>query len=275
MAEYDKPPPSYDEAIKQEYGQVGTLAPRPPQRPPAHTPSQPPMPQRPSSYTPPVPSRPSLSSTNPPQDLLNDLYTANEHLPFRYPKGYFCQKCKNCGYKVKYTKYCSTCWNKFYLNDHAYNPNPRLPFRYPKRYYCEKCNNTGAKIKNGKTCKDCYERFAPRNTSNVRQSHDVFGDLFGSTTTTTTYINGAPGGMGMGMGNGPMGMGNGPMGMPPPGTYYMPQQVYQQPPMRVRPGDPRIGGVLCGRCRGSGVVHFFLDEDLCPVCSGLGRILNQ
>ncbi|KAG7193178.1 uncharacterized protein KQ657_000935 [Scheffersomyces spartinae] len=47
------------------------------------------------------------------------------------------------------------------------------------------------------------------------------------------------------------------------------------PPIKVRPGDPRLGGVLCGRCRGSGIVHFLLDEEMCPVCSGLGRIVNQ
>lgn len=46
------------------------------------------------------------------------------------------------------------------------------------------------------------------------------------------------------------------------------------PPLVVKPGDPRLGGILCGECRGSGRVSFFLDEDLCPLCRGLGRIIR-
>ncbi|KAM0787519.1 hypothetical protein ACM66B_003590 [Microbotryomycetes sp. NB124-2] len=42
----------------------------------------------------------------------------------------------------------------------------------------------------------------------------------------------------------------------------------------VRPGDPRIGGRLCYRCGGDGVVMGFLfDQDTCPMCFGSGRIL--
>lgn len=70
-------------------------------------------------------------------------------------------------------------------------------------------------------------------------------DLLFGTTTSTSIV--APGGF--------------PGG--PPGA-----------PMQVQPGDPRIGGILCGRCRGSGRVMVFLDEELCPVCLGLGRIIH-
>lgn len=45
------------------------------------------------------------------------------------------------------------------------------------------------------------------------------------------------------------------------------------PPGRVvQPGDPSIGGVLCGRCRGRGLVHDFIFEDTCPTCRGIGRL---
>lgn len=59
-----------------------------------------------------------------------------------------------------------------------------------------------------------------------------------------------------GMGNG-MGMG---MGMGPQ-------------PVQLMPGDPRLGGNLCGKCRGSGQVSFFLDKETCPICAGLGRVV--
>lgn len=46
-------------------------------------------------------------------------------------------------------------------------------------------------------------------------------------------------------------------------------------PLYVQPGDPRLGGVLCGECRGSGRTRFLLDEDICPLCHGVGRIITQ
>lgn len=39
------------------------------------------------------------------------------------------------------------------------------------------------------------------------------------------------------------------------------------------PGDPRIGGRLCPRCRGDGSIRIFILEiDQCPMCGGLGRV---
>ncbi|CAI2015767.1 hypothetical protein SEUBUCD646_0G05110 [Saccharomyces eubayanus] len=46
-------------------------------------------------------------------------------------------------------------------------------------------------------------------------------------------------------------------------------------PLCVQPGDPRLGGVLCGECRGSGRTRFLLDEDMCSLCHGVGRIITQ
>lgn len=42
----------------------------------------------------------------------------------------------------------------------------------------------------------------------------------------------------------------------------------------VRPGDPRIGGVLCRRCGGSGLMMgpFIFDEVNCDYCNGAGRV---
>jgi hypothetical protein len=39
------------------------------------------------------------------------------------------------------------------------------------------------------------------------------------------------------------------------------------------PGDPRIGGRLCPRCRGDGSIRIFILEiDRCPMCGGIGRV---
>lgn len=52
-------------------------------------------------------------------------------------------------------------------------------------------------------------------------------------------------------------------GPPPPGAVV------------VLPGDPRLGGRPCWRCDGSGMVSvFFLLEERCDVCNGLGRVFS-
>lgn len=119
------------------------------------------------------------------------------------------------------------------------NPARNLPWVYPVNYYCEKCRNTGFKLKNGRSCKTCWRRFSPSN--NILP------------VVHPGYVN----------------------------SYY--QQPYQsmpigQPmqnraPVMVAPGDSRLGGVLCGECRGSGRIRFLLDTDLCPLCNGVGRII--
>ncbi|CCG24385.1 hypothetical protein CORT_0F01580 [Candida orthopsilosis Co 90-125] len=133
-----------------------------------------------------------------------------------------------------------------------------LPFKYPKGFHCRKCDNTGYKLKNGKTCKDCWEKFSPRNSTNS-VNYNFHPQHFGSTTFipygSAPVPNPHPGGRAGGSG----------------GFFSTAPMV----PLRVPPGDPRLGGVLCGRCRGSGMVRFLLDMELCPVCSGLGRVVNM
>lgn len=207
-------------------------------------PSAPPRPPQRPPQQPPRPTVGSSSNSRPPQGIS---YSNNQGLPFEYPKRYLCKKCKNTGYK-KEGRMCLDCWGRFYLPTHAYNPNPDLPFKYPKGFICEKCYNRGIKVKNGKTCKDCYARFAPRNNYTIN----------------------------------PPGV-SGPFMGPPSQPLVLPQPPFMpggfppapQMPMRVPPGDPRLGGTLCGNCRGTGQVWFFLDSELCHVCGGLGRILNK
>ncbi|OBA19339.1 hypothetical protein METBIDRAFT_26574, partial [Metschnikowia bicuspidata var. bicuspidata NRRL YB-4993] len=222
-------PPSYEEALNSP--------PVPPGRPQADPQENPyssaPPPQPPRPQAPVFPNRPQQPQgpghTQNPQSAL--LYTNNPNLPFDYPRGYYCNKCKNTGFREKNMKPCSHCWSKFF-KDKAYNPNPSLNFKYPRGYICDKCRNTGTKVKNGRSCQDCYSRFAPRNLSSqapITYSLPAFGF--------------APGG-------------------------FAPPNV----PQYVQPGDPRMGGTMCGRCRGSGRTTFFLDKEICLVCGGVGRL---
>ncbi|CAN6641541.1 proline-rich protein Hua1p [Trichomonascus vanleenenianus] len=116
--------------------------------------------------------------------------------------------------------------------------NPNLPFQYPPGYWCYKCSNTGIKHKNGLSCQDCYARFAHQRTGPM----------------PVQFLPPAPTLFGFG-----------PMPMMPVGPGVAPRVV--------RPGDPSIGGVLCGRCRGRGLITEFLFEETCPTCRGIGRLL--
>ncbi|CCK72397.1 Hua1p KNAG_0K00290 [Huiozyma naganishii CBS 8797] len=125
--------------------------------------------------------------------------------------------------------------------------NPALPWVYPANFRCPKCNNTGYKLKNGKSCRSCWRTFAP--TNNVGMSNG--SSMYGSGPIVQPMVQ--------------------PMMQP---MYAMGPPQLQPQPLMVRPGDPRLGGVLCGECRGSGRVRFLLDEDLCPLCNGVGRIMT-
>lgn len=149
------------------------------------------------------------------------------------------------------------------------NGRPPLPWVYPKNFYCPKCNNTGYKLKNGKSCRSCWRTFCPKNPINYNMgptsSSFYVSPAIGMPPQASPYIPPSNNyGYGYGYGYPPM-----PMSPIPP----LPQQ--QQRPLVVKPGDPRLGGVLCGECRGTGRVSFLLDEDLCPLCNGLGRIITR
>lgn len=130
----------------------------------------------------------------------------------------------------------------------ASSPVRRIPWVYPAGYRCSKCNNTGYK-KNGKSCKSCWGKFGVQNNR-------------------VQVIPGAPMGPGYTYGSNPGFMpGAGSMfgGSNPTFTISAgPPQNFNSnlPPKIVKPGDPSLGGVLCGRCRGSGLTHFFLDQEI-------------
>ncbi|CAG8531440.1 8980_t:CDS:2 [Racocetra persica] len=51
-------------------------------------------------------------------------------------------------------------------------------------------------------------------------------------------------------------------------SFAVPNVIY------TSPGNPVIGGRLCTHCRGSGRVSLLFIEDLCPRCSGVGRVFT-
>lgn len=138
---------------------------------------------------------------------------------------------------------------------------PNIPWTYPKNFQCSKCHNTGYKLKNGKSCRSCWRKFAPRNNVNVASTQSGYsGSSFGYYTTPMSNFYQPMMGYGGGAFNIPV---NGSMATSNTGT-----------PLVVRPGDPRLGGFVCGECRGTGRTSFFLDEDICTVCNGIGRIIR-
>ncbi|GMM33768.1 Hua1 protein [Saccharomycopsis crataegensis] len=43
-------------------------------------------------------------------------------------------------------------------------------------------------------------------------------------------------------------------------------------PLFLNAGDPKLGGMVCGSCRGQGYIDSFLYYDTCFVCGGIGRV---
>ncbi|AQZ13510.1 HUA1 (YGR268C) [Zygosaccharomyces parabailii] len=146
-------------------------------------------------------------------------------------------------------------------------PSSSLPWKYPQGFYCRKCGNTGYKIKSGRSCRSCWRRFAPANPIASQRTQPTV--LQGQSSWYSNPSNFAS----------PFAMAPPPQPRTTTTTFVSPHRgpmapMTSGPPLIVKPGDPRLGGVLCGECRGSGRVSFFLDEDLCPLCRGLGRIIR-
>lgn len=130
------------------------------------------------------------------------------------------------------------------------NPNPYLPWSYPASYRCAKCENTGYKTKNGHPCKKCWKEFRPKT---VPPSTKAELERLVKHKPQPKPINSN-------------------VVKLPPGTMAYSRNPMTSQPLMVQPGDPRIGGVLCPKCNGRGLVHFFLDLERCTKCNGLGRI---
>ncbi|ODV95074.1 hypothetical protein PACTADRAFT_50893 [Pachysolen tannophilus NRRL Y-2460] len=231
-------PPSYEEVLNEETGSSSSARPassvrpstRPPARPPAAVEASQSSQKLSGNSVPPKHSQQSHNSSTD----ASDIYTANLDLPFRYPKGYFCKKCKNTGYKLKNGRVCKDCWKKF-RPDIYYGPSYGSS---PNSQYVPPQTPMASQIP-----------FAAIPTSGPGPYVPPFPGMNSYNGTNNGYM-GSPAAV--------PGMSPGP---PPPNARV------------VKPGDPAIGGSLCYKCGGKGLVPFFLDEEICNACNGLGRIL--
>ncbi|GMG23406.1 unnamed protein product [Ambrosiozyma monospora] len=242
-------PPSYDEVIRQEELESPTNS------------SAPSLPSRRTSVenSGNVPHHPDfLNEHNKPARKPEDLYTSNLALPWRYPKGVFCNKCKNTGYKTKsggQKKYCKDCWRRFKPNATLIPPYPgngRLVESKPVRI------SSSATVSPPMTV---YQPIVPP---------PLNPNVVSLPPGTSVYHYYPPVPLAPSMPYNPTG---GSRSSEKSGSpMYMPQPPPPPIPLVVQPGDPRIGGMLCPRCQGRGQVHFFLDLEKCTVCNGLGRV---
>lgn len=199
------------------------------------------MPQRPSqsNYNPPPPPQRELrqSSYNPPPTPSRPLASNSASTANRVSSG-------------------SSSFNPLYNN------NPDLPFEFPKKFLCSKCKNTGYKIKNGKMCTSCWQKF-------YISSHAYNPNLKLKFKYPKGYLCEKCENTGFKKKNGAKCTDCSDRFMR---RIVAPPPVPSNRPIRVLPGDPRLGGQLCYNCHGSGLVMVgFFSEAYCHICSGSGR----
>jgi len=207
-----------------------------------------------------------------------------------YPAGFECPKCRNTGYKsFDPSNPCSKCWNKYakpYTGVLTYTPwssTPTTPshtqtqFQRPLPTYTPPAS---ASLRSSRTLRRPSQSATSLSSPNFNLSRSASASRMnsgypGAAAASQSRIIPVPG------------------GAVPMSPYLDPaQQQYYPPPSTlpfninvaytnsalppgatvVRPGDPRIGGNLCWRCGGSGLISFLIfDQTTCTVCSGVGR----
>ncbi|WVQ82301.1 hypothetical protein IAT38_004429 [Cryptococcus sp. DSM 104549] len=191
-----------------------------------------------------------------------------------YPKGFWCHKCGNTGFKA---------------NDPS-NPHDTDWRKYGKPYtsvlaHSYKTSSTNHPANPSTNSSDNFQRplpsfnspAGPGPSSHYQQQQQPNHNPYGNLPPP-------PGGK--------WNTYPGQTAPPPPPMHHQPymqqpmqgQQVFVQssrgpvPPgaLVVGPGDPRIGGRLCWRCSGSGreLSFFGFDDGRCWECRGLGRLFR-
>lgn len=245
-----EPPPSYDEAMADPSVSADDVAPQTPQRPPQ-------IPSRRSSSSQLAEHNYSRPSVPPPNNNPNRLTvplattsTASSTSSSISSSGHSYTQGKPPRRPMSPQPQQSSSQLP---KPSPINPNPYLPWRYPSSYRCSKCENTGYKKKNGHPCKNCWGRFRPQT---VPPSTRAELERLVKHRPAPKPINSN-------------------VVKLPPGATVVPTYPMAQGPVVVKPGDPRIGGILCPKCNGRGMVHFFLDLERCSKCNGLGRISSN
>ncbi|WVQ89622.1 hypothetical protein IAS59_003384 [Cryptococcus gattii] len=232
--------------------------------------SKPPLPPRNNSSASSRPPPP-LPARTQPQDLTpTEVPTPGRPLLRRgqllvYPKGHWCPKCQNTGYK----------------SSDPSNPHESDWRKYGKPYNSALAHSYTSMISNPDPDQGVNGSTAA--SSNFQRPLPSYSPAGGSSSGSNSYANLPPP---PGKWNTYPGQSAPPRPPPPPPNWGAPpmqgQQVFVQrsagpvPPgaLVVRPGDPRIGGRLCWRCGGSGreLSFFGFDDGRCWECRGLGRL---
>ncbi|KIM75626.1 hypothetical protein PILCRDRAFT_668574 [Piloderma croceum F 1598] len=176
-----------------------------------------------------------------------------------YPVGFECHKCNNTGFKnFDPTHPCRKCWERYsrpYVGAITYTPwsssssssgsgsssssnthfqRPLPKFKPPQQQHLLRSSASQSHIPSHSQSQQHARSISNPNFPPHRTQ-------YAPSPSPSAYPTSTPHG-------------------PPPGSTV------------VRPGDPRIGGTMCYKCLGSGVVQFFIFEDVCVVCRGVGRV---
>ncbi|KAJ3974576.1 hypothetical protein EV361DRAFT_946892 [Lentinula raphanica] len=178
-----------------------------------------------------------------------------------YPPGYECDKCRNVGYKQNDpSNPCRKCWSKY-----------AKPFSGAITYSSFKSSSAGS----GKTFQRPLPSLHPPQAARPQNHSGYPGSSYAQN----------------------LGQGQNPHTTRPPSGSYPPQSQPPHPPapniqmvpggyspygppgpppgsIVYTPGDPRLGGRLCWRCDGDGLIGGFLFQEQCPACGGIGRTYN-
>ncbi|KAG7450758.1 uncharacterized protein BT62DRAFT_928036 [Guyanagaster necrorhizus] len=194
-------------------------------------------PSSPHSGPPPAPSQ-ARNDGRPTTTPVPGHPLLNNHRLLVYPTGFECDKCRNTGYKQNDPSHpCRKCWAKY-----------SKPFTGALTYtdFSPESRATG----NFQRPLPSYH--SPQSSSNFRPAPPNLGYQPSYITPHRGFL-------------------------PPPRPMVTQLNGFNQAPRGsvVYPtGDPRIGGRLCWRCEGSGLISFLFLEDNCPVCGGIGRTFN-
>lgn len=153
-----------------------------------------------------------------------------------YPHNHTCYKCHNTGYKNYDPSHpCRKCWERY---GRVYEgPVVYAPW-----------GQSGSGGRGGDTLQKPLPKFRAPSSNQYTSPPSLFPRS--TSSLSSSYLPTSPSLPSSGL-----------VHRPPPGSLV------------VKPGDPRIGGRLCWRCDGSGVVSFLIfDEERCPVCNGAGRV---
>jgi hypothetical protein len=182
-----------------------------------------------------------------------------------YPNGHECHKCNNTGFKSFDPSHpCRKCWDRYgkpytgaltytpWSNDTSRPSNSNTTFQRPLPSFTAPQHSRSHSQIHNRTVSNptfCQAHTETQHRSPFDRTHTQIQPH----AHTQAPVSNMPLQIHVAS----------PYSLPPPGATI------------VQPGDHRIGGRICYKCGGSGVVPFFIfDETTCVTCGGVGRIFR-